>query len=75
MTSHLLLKKIDSLPFSLQQEVADFVDFLINKKAKSAELSEPAIEYLREASAVADAENDFLTKKELDYYLNLKDEL
>ena len=74
MYSRMLLKKIDSLPFALQQEVVDFVDFLLSRKAKSQELSEPAIEYLREASAAADTENDFLSKKELEYYLNLKDE-
>ena len=78
MNPQFLASKIQMLPEYLQREALDFVDYLLlkqNKKTKSyPDLSEEEMGENIELSAVNDSEEDYLTEKEIQYYLNLKDD-
>lgn len=78
MNTQLLVSKVEMLSKNLQQEVEDFIDYLISKQKKLKTnyptLSENETNKNIELSTVNDAEADYLNKKEVDYYLKLKDE-
>ena len=78
MNAHLLLSKFELLQEYFQQEVADYIDYLISKqnkiKQKYPDLSEKEMGENIELSAVNDSQEDYLTEKEVSYYLKLKDE-
>ena len=77
INADLFLTKVQTLPDYLQKEVIDFIDYLLSKHKipiRNAPLSEDEMEKNIELSCVNDSQEDYLTKHEVEYYLNLKDE-